>query len=66
MATSTPYHHGIRVNEVNEGINALKIISTAVIGMVVTASDADATAFPLNRPVLVTKIDAAIGSWTSR
>ena len=61
MATSTPYHHGIRVNEVNEGINALKIVSTAVIGMVVTASDADATAFPLNRPVLVTKIDAAIG-----
>ena len=60
MAT-IPYHHGIRVHEINEGINALKIISTAVIGMVVTASDADATAFPLNQPVLVTQIDAAIG-----
>lgn len=60
MAT-IPYHHGIRVHEINEGINALKIISTAVIGMVVTASDADAAAFPLNQPVLVTQIDAAIG-----
>ena len=44
MATNTPYHHGIRVNEVNEGINALKIVSTAAIGMVVTASDADGDA----------------------
>lgn len=60
MAT-IPYHHGIRVHEINEGINALKIVSTAVIGMVVTASDADATAFPMNEPVLVTQIDAAIG-----
>lgn len=60
MAT-VPYHHGIRVHEINEGINALKIVSTAVVGMVCTASDADATAFPLNTPVLVTQIDAAIG-----
>ena len=60
MATA-PYHHGIRVHEINEGINALKIISTAVIGLVATASDADAAAFPLNKPVLVTQVDAAIG-----
>ena len=61
MAAPATYHHGIRVAEINEAINALKIISTAIIGMVVTAPDADATAFPLNRPVLVTQIDAAIG-----
>lgn len=60
MATA-PFHHGIRVTEVSDGINAIRIVSTAVIGLVATASDADAATFPLNRPVLVTKIDAAIG-----
>ena len=60
MATA-PFHHGIRVTEVSDGLNAIKIISTAIIGLVATASDADALAFPLNKPVLVTKIDAAIG-----
>lgn len=60
MATA-PFHHGIRVTEVSDGLNAIKIISTAIIGLVATASDADAATFPLNRPVLVTKVDAAIG-----
>src|SRR5258707_484646 len=60
MATA-PFHHGIRVTEVSEGINSIRIVSTAVIGLVATASDADAATFPLNRPVLVTKVDAAIG-----
>jgi phage tail sheath protein FI len=55
------YHHGVRVHEINEGMNPLKIISTAIIGMVATASDADASAFPLNKPVLLTNVDAAIG-----
>ena len=60
MATA-PFHHGIRVTEVSEGINSIRIVSTAVIGLVATASDADAATFPLNRSVLVTKVDAAIG-----
>lgn len=60
MATA-PFHHGIRVTEVSDGLNAIKMISTAIIGLVATASDADAATFPLNRPVLVTKIEAAIG-----
>ena len=58
MATQS-FHHGIRVFEVNEGTNVLRIISTAVIGMVVTASDANAEFFPLNKPVLVTNISRA-------
>ena len=60
MATAS-FHHGVRVTEINDGLNPIRIVSTAVIGLVATASDADPAAFPLNTPVLVTKIDAAIG-----
>lgn len=60
MATAS-FHHGVRVTEINDGLNPIRIVSTAVIGLVATASDADDAAFPLNTPVLVTKIDAAIG-----
>ncbi|WFF40764.1 phage tail sheath protein [Salinicola endophyticus] len=55
------YHHGVRVSEVNDGTRTLRTISTAVIGIVATAADADATAFPLDRPALVTDIATAIG-----
>lgn len=54
------YHHGVRVVEVNDGTRPVRIISTAVIGLVATAADADATYFPLDTPVLVTRIDMAI------
>lgn len=54
------YHHGIRVTEINVGTRSLRIPSTAVIGLVATASDADATMFPLDTCALVTDIDAAI------
>jgi len=60
MAAPANYHHGVRTLEINEGQRAIRVISTAVLGLIVTASDADATAFPLNTPVLVTKVDAAI------
>lgn len=56
------YHHGVRVVEINEGTRPIRTVSTAVIGMVVTAPNADETAFPLNTPVLVTDIYAAIGN----
>ena len=54
------YHHGVRVVEVNDGLRPIRIISTAVIGLVATASDADEAAFPLDTPVLFTRIDQAI------
>lgn len=57
-----PYHHGVRVVEVNEGTRPIRSISTAVIGLVATASDADVTVFPLNTPVLVTNVHAALNS----
>ncbi|SOC56460.1 hypothetical protein SAMN05421509_10756 [Chromohalobacter canadensis] len=55
------YHHGVRVTEVNDGTRTIRTISTAVIGVVCTASDADEATFPLNRPALVTDVDTAIG-----
>jgi phage tail sheath protein FI len=55
------YHHGVRVVEASDGIRPIRTVSTAVIGIVATASDADADAFPLDTPVLVTSINAAIG-----
>lgn len=54
------YHHGVRVTEINEGTREIRTPSTAIIGMVATASDADAIFFPLNKAVLVTDIYAAI------
>jgi hypothetical protein len=58
---ATDYHHGVRVVEVNDGIRPIRTIATAIIGIVCTADDADAVAFPLNTPVLVTNIMTAIG-----
>ena len=58
---ATDYHHGVRVLEINEGSRPIRTISTAVIGMVCTAEDADAAAFPLNKPVLLTDIASAVG-----
>lgn len=55
---STDRHHGVRVIEINEGSRPLRFVSTAVIGVVCTASDADPTAYPLNTPVLVTDVQA--------
>ncbi|PRP71745.1 phage tail protein [Chromobacterium amazonense] len=55
------YHHGVRVLEINTGTRPIRTISTAVIGMVCTADDADPAAFPLDAPVLLTDVQAAIG-----
>ena len=55
------YHHGVRVVEVNTGTRPIRTIATAIIGLVCTAADADATAFPLDTPVLVTNLYTAIG-----
>ncbi|EOI3412860.1 phage tail sheath protein [Cronobacter dublinensis] len=54
------YHHGVQVVEVNDGTRVISTVSTAIIGMVCTASDADAATFPLNVPVLITNVQSAI------
>lgn len=57
----TDYHHGVRVLELNDGTRPIRTIETAVIGMVCTASDADAATFPLDTPVLLTNVQGALG-----
>ncbi|MEL5526407.1 MULTISPECIES: phage tail sheath protein [Serratia] len=55
------YHHGVRVQEINEGTRTITTVSTAIVGMVCTGDDADAKAFPLNTPVLISDVLAASG-----
>ncbi len=55
------YHHGVRVIEINEGSRPIRTISTAIVGFVATAEDADPATFPLDTPVLITNVLSAIG-----
>ncbi|TYL68132.1 phage tail sheath protein [Klebsiella variicola] len=54
------FHLGVQVVEINDGTRVISTVSTAIIGMVCTASDADAATFPLNKPVLITSVQSAI------
>ncbi|HBC8830563.1 TPA: phage tail sheath protein [Citrobacter freundii] len=54
------YHHGVQVIEINDGTRVISTVSTAIVGMVCTASDADPATFPLNKPVLITGVQSAI------
>lgn len=54
------YHHGVRVIELTGGMRPIRTVATAVIGLIATAPDADAATFPLDTPVLVTNVYAAI------
>ncbi len=40
VTMSTAYHHGVRVIEVSAGTRTIRTVSTAVVGLVATASDA--------------------------
>ncbi|EQB99802.1 phage tail sheath protein [Photorhabdus temperata] len=55
------YHHGVRVQEINEGTRTITTVSTAIVGMVCTGPEADEKTFPLNTPVLITDVSTAIG-----
>ncbi|MCH4590452.1 phage tail protein, partial [Achromobacter xylosoxidans] len=55
------YHHGVRVVETDDGTRPIRTVSTAIVGFVATAEDADPATFPLNTPVLATNIAAAAG-----
>ncbi|WP_034911908.1 phage tail sheath protein [Erwinia sp. 9145] len=54
------FHHGVQVVEINDGTRVISTVSTAIIGMVCTGSDADTATFPLNEPVLITNVQSAI------
>lgn len=50
---STDFLHGIETTEVDDGTHAITTVKSSVIGVIGTAPDANATAFPLNTPVLL-------------
>lgn len=52
MAGNT-FLHGVEVIDIDSGQRPISVVRTSVIGLVGTAPDADATAFPLNTPVLI-------------
>lgn len=56
-----PDFHGIQTVEVSTGTRSITTAATAIIGVIVTAPDADADDFPLNTPILVTDVETAIG-----
>lgn len=51
MAAS--FLHGVEMLELDTGIRPIKTVRSSVIGLIGTAPDADAIAFPLNTPVLI-------------
>ncbi len=53
------YLHGVEVIELTDGIRTISAPSTSIIGVVGTAPYADAAAFPLDTPVLVTSAAVA-------
>lgn len=57
---SDEFLHGVKVTEISEALRTLTTSSTAVIGLVATAPDADAAAFPLNKPTLLTGITPSV------
>ena len=56
---SVSFHHGTRVFESAETPLLVRIGRTAVIGLIGTAPDADALAFPLNKPVQILRAQDA-------
>ncbi|EPF77285.1 tail sheath protein [Acinetobacter gyllenbergii] len=59
MATDS-YFRGVRVIEINGGTRPIRTVSTAVIGLLATAEDADPLVFPLDTAVLITDIQRSI------
>lgn len=57
----TSIAHGITVTEAVDGAPLITTIATAVIGMICTGPAADAAAFPLDVPVLISDMAGAIG-----
>ncbi|RQM37296.1 phage tail sheath subtilisin-like domain-containing protein [Erwinia psidii] len=53
--------HGVRVRENTDLVTAINDIDSSVIGVVAVADDADAETFPLNTPVLLTRVNNVLG-----
>lgn len=57
---SDTFHHGLSVTERTSLTRALATVKTSTIGLVAHAADADADVFPVNTPVLLTDVKAAV------
>ena len=55
------FFHGARVQETTDLQMAINDINSTVIGLVAVADDADEEAFPLDKPVLITRILPVLG-----
>lgn len=53
--------HGVRVTENTDLVTAINDVDSSVIGIVAVADDADAEQFPLNKPVLLTRVSSVLG-----
>lgn len=53
--------HGVRVRENTDLVTAINDIDSSVIGVVCVADDADPDTFPLNTPVLLTRVNTVLG-----
>ena len=58
---ATTFLHGVEALELDTGIRPIRTVRSAVIGLVGTAPDADATVFPENQPVLIAGSRAIAG-----
>jgi hypothetical protein len=58
---SETFLHGVEVIQIDEGARSIQTVRSSVIGLIGTAPDADAAAFPLNTPVLIAgnRVEAA-------
>ncbi len=55
------FFHGARVRENTDLVTAINDIDSTVIGIVAVADDADADLFPLDTPVLITRVNSVLG-----
>lgn len=55
------FFHGARVKENTDLQTAINDVDSTVIGLVAVADDADATTFPLDTPVLITRVISVLG-----
>ena len=62
---TTSFHHGVEVIEIDDGIRPIQTARSSVIGLIGTAPEATASAFPLNVPVLLTTPRSAAGLGTT-
>ena len=58
---SETFLHGVEVLEIDAGPRPIQTVRSSVIGLIGTAPNADATAFPLNTPVMIagSRVEAA-------